>query len=385
MHNIIFILLVISEEIKYRIKVNDTDIETKLELIKNVGEEIITEEELRQLLETKEHPIAYDGFEPSGLAHLPFGIFRPMLIEDLIKAGVRFKIYLADLFAWINNKLGGDLEKIKIVGEYFIEVWKAAGVDTKKVEFVLASDLANSRDYWKKVILIAKNTTVHRADRALSIMGRKAGEIKEVAQYFYPAMQVADIFELQVDICQLGLDQRRANMLAREVGPTLGWWKPVIVSHHMLMGLEGVKQPEGYDADKEIDVAISSKMSKSKPKTCIFVHDSKEAIAEKIKNAFCPEKVVASNPILDYSKHLIFRKYKSMEVKRPSKFGGPIEFHSYSELENAFRQGELHPLDLKNAVTEYIDEMVKPIREHFENNKRAKELYEVVKQQEITR
>ena len=43
------------------------DIETKLELIrKPPTEEIITEDALRQLLETKEHPIAYNGFEPSG-------------------------------------------------------------------------------------------------------------------------------------------------------------------------------------------------------------------------------------------------------------------------------------------------------------------------------
>lgn len=42
------------------------DLEKRLELVKNVGEEIITEGELRDLLATKEHPIAYDGFEPSG-------------------------------------------------------------------------------------------------------------------------------------------------------------------------------------------------------------------------------------------------------------------------------------------------------------------------------
>jgi len=361
------------------------DLETRFQLVKNVGEEIITEEELRELLATKDHLVAYDGFEPSGLAHLPFGIFRPMLIEDLLKAGIHFKLYLADYFAWINNKLGGDLEKIRMNGEYFIEVWKAAGVDTKKVEFVWASDLANSREYWKKVILVAKNTTVHRADRALSIMGRKAGELKEVAQYFYPAMQIADIFELQVDICQLGLDQRRANMLAREVGPKLGWWKPIVVSHHMIMGLEGVKQPEGYDENREIDAAISSKMSKSKPKTCIFVHDTKEEIAEKVKNAFCPEKIIMNNPILDYSKHLIFRKFKVMKVDRPLKFGGPMEFHSYEDLEKAFRDGELHPQDLKNSVVEYLDKMIKPIREHFEKDKKARELYESVKAAKITR
>jgi len=361
------------------------DLETRFQLVKNVGEEIITEEELRELLATKEHPVAYDGFEPSGFAHLPFGVFRPMLIEDLLKAGVHFKLYLADYFAWINNKLGGDLEKIRMNGEYFIEVWKAAGVDTKKVEFIWSSDLANSREYWKKVILVAKNTTVHRADRALSIMGRKAGELKEVAQYFYPAMQVADIFELQVDICQLGLDQRRANMLAREIGPKFGWPKPVVISHHMLMGLEGMKQPEGYDENKEIDAAISSKMSKSKPKTCIFVHDTKEEIAAKIKNAYCPEKVVLNNPILDYSKYLIFKKFKTMKVDRPLKFGGPMEFHSYPDLEKSFREGELHPLDLKNAVAEHLNKMIKPIREHFEKDSKARELYEMMKKEKITR
>ena len=54
------------------------DLESRLELIKGVGEEVITVEELRALLQTKEHPTAYDGFEPSGLAHLPFGVLRPM-------------------------------------------------------------------------------------------------------------------------------------------------------------------------------------------------------------------------------------------------------------------------------------------------------------------
>lgn len=42
------------------------DIETRMQLIRKVGEEIVTEEELKNLLETKTHPIAYDGFEPSG-------------------------------------------------------------------------------------------------------------------------------------------------------------------------------------------------------------------------------------------------------------------------------------------------------------------------------
>ncbi|MBI4154445.1 tyrosine--tRNA ligase, partial [Candidatus Woesearchaeota archaeon] len=92
------------------------NVEKRLALIKQVGEEIVTEEELRQLLETKTHPVAYDGFEPSGLAHLPFAVYRTINLEDMLKAGVHFKLYLADWFAWINNKMGGDLEAIRKVG-----------------------------------------------------------------------------------------------------------------------------------------------------------------------------------------------------------------------------------------------------------------------------
>ncbi|MBI1978867.1 MAG: tyrosine--tRNA ligase [Candidatus Aenigmarchaeota archaeon] len=361
------------------------DLETRFELVRGVGEEIITEQELRELLGTNLHPIAYDGFEPSGLAHLPFGVFRPLLLKDLIKAGVHFKLWLADSFAWINNKIGGDLNRIRKVGEYFIEVWKAAGVDEKKVEFLWASDAFSNKEYWKRVILIAKNTTMHRATRALTIMGRKEGELQEVAQYFYPMMQTADIFHLDADICQLGLDQRRANMLARDVAEKMKWKKPVVASHHMLMGLEGAKQPEGYEENKEMDVEISSKMSKSKPQTAIFVHDSQEEIKKKINSAFCPEKVVEGNPVLEYSKYLIFKKFKSMKIERDKKFGGDIELDNYQELEETFRQGKLHPVDLKNAVAMYLDQMIEPIRKHFEKDKKAKKLYEFVKKQEVTR
>ncbi len=361
------------------------DIETRMQLIKSVGEEIITEQELRELLGTKQHPVAYDGFEPSGLAHLPFGVFRPLLLQDLLKAGVHFKLWLADSFAWINNKMGGDLEKIRKVGEYFIEVWSAAGLkEGKNLQFLWASDAFSDREYWKKVILIAKNTTVSRATRALTIMGRKEGELTETAQYFYPMMQTADIFHLKADICQLGLDQRRANMIAREVGPKLGWWKPVIVSHHMLMGLEGTKQPEGFEESKKLDIEISSKMSKSKPSTAVFVHDSKEEVKKKISKAFCPEKQVEGNPILEYCKHLIFRKYGKIKIERDKKHGGDITFSSYEELEKAFASGRLHPMDLKNAVSEYLDEMIAPIRKHFEHGK-AKDLYDFVRKQEVTR
>ncbi|HLD48964.1 MAG TPA: tyrosine--tRNA ligase [archaeon] len=359
------------------------DIETKMTCVERVGEEIITREELRSLFETKTHPVAYDGFEPSGLAHLPFAVYRAINIEDMLKAGIHFKLWIADWFAWINNKMNGDLEKIRRTGEYFIEVWKAAGIDTKKIEFIWASE-SMDKEYWKRVIHIAKNTTVARTTRCLTIMGRHENEMKETAQYFYPMMQASDIFHLGADITQLGMDQRKVNMLAREVGPKLGLWKPIVVTHHTLMGLAGPQKPTGFDESKEKDIELSSKMSKSKPNTCIFVHDSKEEIAKKISSAYCPEKTAEHNPILDYNKHIIFRKFNEVKIERPKKFGGDISFASYNEMEKVFVDGSLHPADLKSSTAAHIDKLIKPIREHFEKGK-AKELYEFVKKQEVTR
>jgi len=55
------------------------------------------------------------------------------------------------------------------------------------------------------------------------------------------------------------------------------------------------------------------------------------------------------------------------------------------ELEKLYREGKLHPLDLKLAVAEYLDKLIAPIREHFEKDKKARELYEFMKSVQITR
>ena len=361
------------------------DLERRLDLVKGVGEEIITEKELRTLLETNDHPVAYDGFEPSGLAHIPFGVLRPLLVEDLLKAGVRMKLWIADWFGWVNNKMGGDLEAIKTVGNYFVEVWKAAGLDMSKVEVLWTSEAAADDEYWKKVITVAQNSTLAMTQRAITIMGRTSKELIQTAQLFYPMMQVADIFWLDVDICQLGLDQRRANILAREVAERMKWKKPVAVHHHMLIGLQGKKEAEGYDDNSGVDEEIASKMSKSKPETSIFVHDSKELIASKVNSAFCPPKVLDGNALIELCRYVIFRKTGELEVQRPEKYGGNIAYSSYDELAAAYANGTLHPADLKKGVAESLDSIISPIRNHFEKDPSARRLYEAVKSSEVTR
>ncbi|NOQ37698.1 tyrosine--tRNA ligase, partial [archaeon] len=50
------------------------DVEDKIDLIKSFAEEIIKEDELRELFKTKKKIVAYDGFEPSGQIHIAQGL-----------------------------------------------------------------------------------------------------------------------------------------------------------------------------------------------------------------------------------------------------------------------------------------------------------------------
>lgn len=72
-------------------------------------------------------------------------------------------------------------------------------------------------------------------------------------------------------------------------------------------------------------------------------------------------------------------------MERPEKYGGTIVFESYSELEQVYREGKLHPLDLKNAVAEALIELLQPVRNYFEQNSEAKLILEELKRVTITR
>lgn len=354
------------------------DLEKRIDLIREVGEEIITEEDLRSLLEKKKNPIAYDGFEPSGNVHIAQGLLRSINVNKMIKAGCEFYMLAADWHAWANNKLGGDLEKINTSGDFLIEVWKASGMDVKKVKFIRSSNLLSNKSYWKTVMRIARTNSLKRLTRCSQIMGRNEEGLSG-SQILYPCMQAADIFELKADITQLGMDQRKVNMLAREIGPKLGFWKPVVVSHHMLMGLQ-LPKVEGTGVDR----AIALKMSKSVPDSAIFMTDSREEVKRKINKAYCPEKQAEENPVLEYCKYIVFEKVKKIKIERPAKFGGNVEYNSYDDLEKDFVAGKLHPMDLKNATASNINELLEPVRKHFSKGT-AKKLLEEVQAMKVTK
>lgn len=357
------------------------DLETKLELIKKPPtEEILVETELRELLETNEHPGHYIGFEISGLLHLGNFILSGFKINDLLKAGVKCRVFLADWHSFINNKFGGDWDKILMATKYYEKAFKFF---CPGVEIVVGSELYHNNDeYWRSLLRFAKHMTLSRTLRCLTIMGRSERESLDLSQYFYPPMQAVDIKFICADIPHGGMDQRKAHVLAREIFPKMGWKKPVAIHHHLLMGLA---PPVELKTRDKLEQVIASKMSKSKPWTAIFIHDDEEEIWAKLRRAWCPEKEAEMNPVLEMVKYIIFHEKEAFTVERPAKYGGNVTFENYEALEKAYRNGQLHPQDLKKAVAKELTKLLEPIRSYFEKDREAHECLEIVKKTEVTR
>ena len=339
-------------------------------LLRNV-QELVTQEELEQLLETGGPRTAYIGLEPSGMAHLGWRILSNKM-HDLVECGFELNILLADWHAYINDKLGGNIDDIRACSEYMKDYFAAAGLEGK-VKYVTASEMCDGLDYWEKVLRVAKHASLSRVKRAMTIMGRKEDEaLVDSSKYIYPAMQVADIFALDVRVAFGGMDQRKAHMLARDVADKLGWRKPIALHTPLLSGLTGGERMD----------PIEAKMSKSRPEATLYVHDTAEQITGKLKKAYCPQSQVDGNPVLEIWKYIIFQERESDTIERPEKFGGDMVFESYDALASQFESGELHPADLKSGTAAQLESMLAPIRDYYEKHP---DNLEKVRQMTVTR
>ena len=360
-------------------KLSSLNHENRVKLVMRNVEEVITKSDLENLLLEKEKPRAYIGFETSGFLHVGVGLVCGRKLLDFIKAGFETIIFFADWHSWINNKFGGDFDKIKRACEYFIEAFKSLGIEGDLVRYITASDLTKQEEYWETVVRVAKSASLKRVLRCLPIMGREMGiEDIESAWVYYPAMQVADIFFMELDVAVGGMDQRKAHMLARDAAEKLGYRKPVALHTPLLTGLEGMGSKMEFDEQPDLAAKISAKMSKSKPDTCVFIHDSPEDIKRKIRKAFCPPQVLDGNPVAEMVSHIIFPYLRKLVLERSEKHGGTIVFEKEEDFKKAYLKGEIHPLDLKNGVASSLISILEPSRRYFEKTPKAKKLLEEI-------
>ncbi len=324
------------------------DIDARLNLVKRNTQEILTEDELTQLLKDKKHPKGYIGLATTGRVHI--GYFIPMMkVADFLKAGFHFKILLADIHAHLDDQKA-PFELLKHRVDYYQHVIEALlqslGADTKNLEFVKGSDFELSKEYTLDMYKLAALNTFDRCKRAAAGVVR-FGENPKLSGFMYPILQALDEQYLDVDVQFGGIDQRKILAFARENLPRIGYKARIGIMTPMLPGLKG------------------SKMSSSEEGSKIDLLDDEETVKKKINGAHCPV-AVEDNGVLAFVKHVIAvskqDKGEQLTINRPEKWGGNLTYSDYESLEKDFLENKLHPQDLKTMVAEEVNAFLEPVR-----------------------
>ena len=340
------------------------NLDVRVATILEVGEECVEPSELADLMRSDEDLVAYDGFEPSGRIHVAQALMKKAIVNKMTACGFTYIFWIADFFAMLNLKQGGDMTKIHLLGQYFQEVWKACGMNMERVRFLWAYEeiLKRPEEYFKLMLDISTKFSLARVRKCSTALGREKEEDSlQSSQIVYPILQCADIFFLGVKVCQLGTDQRKVNMLARDfVDDKSEYKKPVVLSHKMLSGL-GKGQ---------------GKMSKSNPDSAIYMDDDEPTIHAKIRKAYCPLEA-KDNPCLEYFKFIIFPNMSAVLIEVSDHDTGArdkLTFDNYADLEAAYLKGEIYPNDLKTSLALHLNALIEPVRNHFCENEKAKKI-----------
>ena len=329
------------------------DINERIKLIKRNTEEIVTEEELKDLLKKKKKPVVYLGWSITGRTHI--GYYIPVLkLADFLKAGFHVKLLLADMHGALDNTPWDVLEKrYQYYAKTIPLMFKSIGADIKNFEIVKGSDFQLSGKYFLDVLKMSSFVSMGDAKRAGSEVV-KFGDNPKLSGLIYPVMQALDEEYLGVDIQYGGVDQRKIFMFARENHPKLKYKPRIEIMTPLISGLVG-KKMSASDAGSKIDLL-----------------DDEKIVQRKVKGADC----VAGNPdngVMAFLKYVIMvlkqDKCEKFVVERNEKYGGDLEYENYKKIEKDFVEKKLHPLDLKNAVAKEIVKLLEP----FEKNRKELE------------
>jgi tyrosyl-tRNA synthetase len=312
----------------------------KIGLIKRNTAEIITEDKIEEFMKKG---IAYCGYECSGEIHLGH-LVTILKLLDLQKAGIKVKILLADWHTWLNKK--GDWKFVNEQVEQWERGMRAVGL---KAEFVKGTSFQQKPDYIEDVLKLALNITINRGVRAMQQVARDI-ENARISQVIYPLMQVEDVKALGTNFVVAGTDQRKIYMLGIDEGKEIGLQDAVYLYTPLIPGLKGP----------------GTKMSSSVPESFISIRDKKREIQRKIDKAYCPPREIKDNPIMAIVKLIIFPKFSKLRLivskEEPGKYK---TLKSYEEFENIYERGFIWPSDLKQAVAEYLEKLIAPIRKKW--------------------
>ena len=123
------------------------DVKKRLELVTRNTVNIVTEEELKDLLKKKKKPVVYLGTAVTGRPHVAYFTWV-LKLADFLKAGFKVKLLLADLHGALDNTPWDVLDRRY---DYYNAViplmFKSIGADIKNFEIVKGSSFQMKKEY----------------------------------------------------------------------------------------------------------------------------------------------------------------------------------------------------------------------------------------------
>ena len=306
----------------------------------------------------------YVGFEPSGKAHIGWKVLS-LQLRRMLDADTNVLIFMADWHAWVNDKFSGVMDDIQTTARYMEECFKSLlgypeeGDGPGQLRFVYASNIMDSGDYWARVLRCSKNMSLARVRRTFSIMGRDEDSSDgDLSRFFYPALQAADIFEMDIDVAIGGMDQRKAHMYMRDVADRWGWYKATCLHTPIISGLKSSgSRMESFD----------HKMSKSDPSGAILLHDDEGKLSKKMRKAYL-DPAENDSPVYELLEHIILPEFGEVIVTPKPEFGEPSTWTNLEDFKDAVSDGTLHPFDAKMGVASGLARGLEAIASHFDKN-----------------
>jgi len=212
--------------------------------------------------------VLYTGRGPSGQTHL--GHLIPWIftryLQEAFHADLYFQITDDEKFL-VSPKL--TQEEIRgYTRDNIIDII-ATGFEPGKTKIFV--DLAYTRQLYNIAVRVAKHVTFSTAKATFGFT-----DSSNIGIIFFPAMQAAPCFLPQTltgkdahVLIPCAIDQEPYWRISRDVAPKLNYRKPAGVYSKFIPGL-----------------GAGGKMSASLPETAIFLSDTPEEAAKKVKNAF---------------------------------------------------------------------------------------------------
>ena len=331
---------------------------SKLDFIKKDLQEVIGLDKLEKILEQRNLKL-YWGTATTGKPHI--GYLMPLLkIKDFVSADCEVKILFADLHAYLDAMKSTE-EQLNSRVKYYERVIKetliALGLkrsdvegSSKKITFVRGTSFQLSQKYTMDVYRLMSKTSLRDATKAGAEVVKQSKNPK-MASLLYPGLQTLDEEYLDVD-CQFGgIDQRKIFMMAEKYLPMMGYQKRIHLMNPMIKSFN----EEGGD-----------KMSSSEENSKIDLLDTPKKIRKKIGKAFCPERDVSTG-LFQFFEKVIWKilrdSNKSILFKRPEEYGGNIECIDLDSVKKEILNGNIHPVDLKQYISNFLINLLDPLRE----------------------